>query len=114
MLQVSDTAAMAFRAFLDTESEANAIRLELTRMPEDESVTAIRFAAVDAPSEGDVQASASDVEVFVAPELNEPLSNAVIDTQMTPDGAELVIRRREDATASSAENRDNGQRRGEI
>lgn len=100
MLQVSDSAASAFRAFLDGEEDANVIRLELTGMPDDDSAAAIRFTAVEAPADGDVRAEAANVGIFVAPELTEPLSNAVIDTQSTPDGTELVIRPQDTATGT--------------
>ncbi|MGZ4113885.1 MAG: hypothetical protein ACXVQT_02260 [Actinomycetota bacterium] len=101
MVQVSDTAATAFRAFLANEEGATVIRLELAPMPGDDTMAAIRFAAVEAPAEGDIQADAPGVEIFISPELNEPLSDAVIDAQATPDGTELVIRRQDEGGMSS-------------
>jgi Fe-S cluster assembly iron-binding protein IscA len=107
MVHVSNTAATAFRAFLANEEGATVIRLELAPMPGDETMAAIRFAAVEAPAEGDIQADAPGVEIFISPELNEPLSDAVIDAQTTPDGTELVIRRQDEGDTSEQQNGQN-------
>ncbi|MGZ5354662.1 MAG: hypothetical protein ACXWDS_07170 [Actinomycetota bacterium] len=94
MLQVTDTAAMAFRAFLDREDvSGTAIRLESAASSDGDASAQIRMAPVEAPIEGDTQAIATGVEIYVAPELSEPLSDALIDAEVTPEGAHLVLRK---------------------
>jgi Fe-S cluster assembly iron-binding protein IscA len=95
MLQVSDTAAIAFREFLDRDDvPGTAIRLEPAAGPSEDSSAEIRMSAVDAPTKGDVRAAATGVDIFVAPELSEPLDDAILDAEVTPQGAQLVLRKK--------------------
>jgi Fe-S cluster assembly iron-binding protein IscA len=114
MLQVSDTAAMAFKTFLDAdEGSASAIRLELVPTAGDDSSASIRFAAVEVPTEGDQRADTTIVDVYVAPELTEPLADALLDAEVTPEGAELVIRPREGEERGGQAGQQPGQQSGQ-
>jgi Fe-S cluster assembly iron-binding protein IscA len=94
MLQVSDTAATAFRSYLDDETTpGSVIRLEVVSAAGDGMPTAIRFTPAEGPAEGDVRADAGDVEIYIARELSEPLSDALLDAQDTPEGTQIVLRR---------------------
>jgi Fe-S cluster assembly iron-binding protein IscA len=53
---------------------------------------AITFQAVEGPQAGDATTEASDLEVFVAPELADPLESAVLDARETPQGAQMFLR----------------------
>jgi Fe-S cluster assembly iron-binding protein IscA len=52
----------------------------------------IRIAFVEAPDQADHVAERSGTEVYVAPEVAEPLSDAVMDIEDTDVGPQLVFR----------------------
>ncbi len=96
MLQVTDTAALAVKSFLEDErTQGSALRLELSAPDDGSSSPAIRFTPVEAPAPGDVLAEAADVDIFVSSDLSDPLSDALLDARVTPEGTELVLRTQE-------------------
>lgn len=95
MLQVTDAAAVVFKAILDLEDvEGSAIRLAPSPSPE-EGVVGVSFQAVGGPDENDHATAATGVDVYVAPELVKPLDTAVLDARDTDQGAELYLRPQE-------------------
>jgi hypothetical protein len=48
------------------------------------------------PEPGDAPAEATDLDVFVAAELADPLDSAILDVQPTPEGPEIILREQSD------------------
>lgn len=91
MLQITDTAASAFRDILARdEVRGQAIRL----VPETTSNGrgGISVEAIDEPSPADAEAQASGVRVVVAEELVATLDDAVLDAKPSEQGTEFFIR----------------------
>lgn len=92
MLQVSEQAAMALEAIRRSEEipETHGTRLSPASAPDGDM--AIRLEFVEETGEGDQVAEQSGTEVYVDPELAEPLSEAVMDVQDTEEGLAFVFR----------------------
>lgn len=92
MLQVTEAAMGALKA-LRTESEASddaAARFQLMTAGGRQG---IGFAFPEDPIEGDQKvADDGGLQVYVAPELAEPLSGAVVDARNSEAGTELFLR----------------------
>lgn len=90
MLQVTESAEALFRQFLQREDVAgNAIRIQLAPGPEGQA--AVAFQAVDQPDTNDAPVESPGVDIYVAPELTEPLGTARLDARETDQGAELFL-----------------------
>ena len=91
MLQITDTAASAFRDILDREEvRGQAIRLVPERRSDGEG--GISLEAINEPSPADAEAQAQGVRVVVAQELAPTLDDAVLDAKPTEQGTEFFIR----------------------
>lgn len=91
MLQVTDSAATAFRNLLNQEDvPGTAIRLAPTMQQDGQS--GITLQAIDQPAPEDQATDAKDVQVVVAPELAPSLDEAVLDARPTDQGAEFYLR----------------------
>lgn len=94
MLQVTEAATTAFRAFMAQEApQAKAIRIQAVSTPEGQS--AISFQPAQGPEEGDKSTEAPGLDVFISSELIDPLGQAVLDARETPEGAEVFLRSQE-------------------
>ena len=95
MLQITDAAMGVLRevrASSEAPEDASA-RFALTTQ---EGQQGIGFMFSTDPVEGDKKvADDGELEVYVAPELLEPLGGAVVDATATDQGTELVLRERE-------------------
>lgn len=90
MLQITDTAASAFREILEKEDvPGTAIRLA-PEMQED-GRGGITLQAIDRPSPTDAPTQATGIEVVVAPELAASLDDAILDARSTEQGAEFFL-----------------------
>lgn len=103
MLQVTDAAVSIFKEALQQlggspaeQTPPTAIRLEAGFAQDGQQ--AIRIKAVAGPQAGDAPTEASDLEVFVAPELATPLEFAVLDARETPQGAQVFLRDQAEST----------------
>ncbi|MBI4258933.1 MAG: hypothetical protein HY658_00045 [Actinobacteria bacterium] len=98
MLQVTDAAAAVFRQVLSPErNSTTAIRIHSTMTPEGQP--AIAFQPTQGPLPGDAPTAASDLDVYVAEELAQPLSDAILDARETPEGTEMFLRSQEEEGA---------------
>jgi Fe-S cluster assembly iron-binding protein IscA len=91
MLQVTNTAAVAFRDILDREGvSGNAIRIVPTM--EGNGQVGITLQAVEQPAPEDAETSAEGVHVVVAPELAPSLDESILDARDTSQGPEFFLR----------------------
>jgi Fe-S cluster assembly iron-binding protein IscA len=90
MLQVTESAETLFRQFLEREDvTGNAIRIQPAPGPEGQST--VTFEVVDQPNANDAPAESPGVDIYVAPELTEPLGEATLDARETDRGSELFL-----------------------
>jgi Fe-S cluster assembly iron-binding protein IscA len=91
VLQVTEAAVSVLRQVIERpEVPQTAIRIQPVQTPAGEA--AISFQPVTSPNEGDVEGKAPGLDVFVAPELSDPLDEAVLDARETQEGTELFVR----------------------
>lgn len=91
MLQVTEAAVSVLRQTIEQPGvPAAAVRIQPVRTPE--GGTGISFEPVSSPQQGDAESEAPGLDVFVAPELSDPLDEAVLDARQTQEGAELFVR----------------------
>ena len=67
-----------------------ALRIQRTETPEGEIALGLAF--IEAPPPSDATLERSGITVCIERELEDTLSEAVLDAQSTDDGAELVMR----------------------
>jgi Fe-S cluster assembly iron-binding protein IscA len=91
MLQVTEAAASVLRQAVEhPEVPGSAVRIQPIQTPAGEP--GIIFQTVSNPKEGDAKGQAPGLDVFVAPELSDPLDEAVLDARQTQEGTELFLR----------------------
>jgi Fe-S cluster assembly iron-binding protein IscA len=95
VLQVTDTALAALDEARTAQDVPDSFGLRVFGQPSPTGQVAISLAFTEEPEEGDEVAEQSGTEIYVAPELAEPLSESMIDVEQTPDGAQLVIKPQE-------------------
>lgn len=92
MLQVSERAAVALDAIRRSEEipESHDTRLSATR--DSDGDLAIRLHFVEEAEKDDQVAEQAGTQIYVDPELAEPLDQAVMDVQNTEQGLTFVFR----------------------
>ena len=91
MLQITDTAASAFRDILARE-EASGQTIRLVPETRTNGQGGITLEAINEPAPADADAQAQGVRVVVARELAPKLDDAVLDAKPTEQGTEFFIR----------------------
>jgi Fe-S cluster assembly iron-binding protein IscA len=91
MLQITDTAASAFRDILARE-EVRAQAIRLVPGTRTNGRSGISLEAINEPAPADAEARAQGVRVVVAEELASTLDDAVLDAKPTEQGTEFFIR----------------------
>jgi hypothetical protein len=101
MLQVTDAAVSVLKREVLREDEpmqrpdpATAVRIRPA--VRDEGRQTITLQPVTGPEPGDAPTEATDLDVFVAPELAGPLDSVILDVEPTPEGPEIVLREQSD------------------
>lgn len=92
MLRVSENAAAALENVRSTEGipEPYGVRVSGGQQPSGGIVIHLDF--VETPEDADQVIEQSGTEVYVAPEVAEPLSTAVMDVRQGEAGLELIFR----------------------
>jgi hypothetical protein len=101
MLQVTDAAVSVLKSEVLREGEpmqqpdpARAVRIRSTVANDGRQTLTLQ--PVAGPEPGDAPAEATDLEVFVAPEVAAPLDSAILDVQPAPEGPEIILREQSD------------------
>lgn len=102
MLQVTESAIDVLKDMRDQAPEASqsaAVRLQLTSVGEEPG---LGFGFSDEPQEGDQPVvEHEEIHVYLAPELIEPLADAVVDTVDTDQGEQLILKSRGETPGGS-------------
>jgi len=99
MLRVTDAAVTVLKSSvlgigepLQQADPAPAVRIEPASAGNGRQALTVQPAM--GPQPGDAPTEATDLDVFVAPELAEPLDSAILDVQATPDGPQMILLQR--------------------
>jgi Fe-S cluster assembly iron-binding protein IscA len=92
MLQVSETAITALQAARDAQELPDSFGVRVFGEPTDSGQMAVSLTFAEVPLENDQVTEQDGTQLFIAPEVAEPLSASVIDLEDTAQGPELVIK----------------------
>ena len=98
MLQVSDAAVDVLEEARSAQEVPDSFGVRVFAQADESGQAALALAFAEEPAEGDEITEQSGTEIYVAPELAEPLSESKLDVEDTPEGAQLTIVPQEDAT----------------
>ena len=99
MLQVTDAAVSVLKSAVLREGEpsqqgAPATAVRIRPAVRDDGRQTLTLQPVTGPEPGDAPTEATDLDVFVAPELAGPLDSVILDVEAAPEGPEIVLRER--------------------
>lgn len=94
MLQLSENAAAALESLRQSEGIPEDHEARLSADPQPTGELGIRLEFVESVAEEDEVAEQAGTEVYVAPEIAEPLADRVMDLQETEEGLAFVFRTR--------------------
>jgi Fe-S cluster assembly iron-binding protein IscA len=92
MLQVTDTAAAVLREAREAQDLPDSFGVRISGQPTPTGEMTVALAFSEGPGDNDQVTEQEGTQVFVAPEVAEPLSEAVIDVEDTAEGPQLSIR----------------------
>lgn len=103
MLQVTPSAVAALEQARSAQEVPESYGVRISAQPAEDGQVAVAMGFAEQPEEGDQVTEESGTEVYVAPELAEPLAESVVDLQDTADGAQLVIMPQDEAESPQSE-----------
>lgn len=92
MLRLSENAAAALENVRVAEGVPESYGVRLSGGQEPDGNIVINVAFVETPEDADQVTEQSGTEVYIAPEVADPLSTAMMDVQAADDGLQLVFR----------------------
>ncbi len=94
MLELSPTAAATLANLRSQSGLPDNFGVRVFRSTTPDSPSAVELDLVAGPQEGDQIGKTEAIEFYVAPEVAQPLDDAVLDALDTPEGIELMLKRR--------------------
>lgn len=95
MLELSQSAAAALQNIRENQGIPEEHGARLTGEPQPEGNLAVRLEFVESVPEDDHVAAQAGTEVHIDPDIAEPLADAVMDVQQSPEGLAFVFRPQE-------------------
>jgi Fe-S cluster assembly iron-binding protein IscA len=92
VLQVTENAAAALESIRQMEGIPESHGTRLTGGPQPDGDIAVRLEFVESPVETDQVTKQGETEVYVDPEVAQPLAEAVMDVQDSEEGLAFVFR----------------------
>ncbi len=96
MLQVTESAVSALNEARAAQEIPDSHGVRVFAQADEQGQAALALAFAEEPAEGDEVTEQSGTEIYVSPELAEPLSGSKLDVEDTPEGAQLTIVPQED------------------
>ena len=91
MLQVTDSAATALLQARAGQQLPDSFGVRAFAQAGNDGQAALALAFAEEPTAGDQVTEQSGIEIYVAPELIEPLAEHMLDLEDTPDGPQLAL-----------------------
>lgn len=94
MLELTPTAAATLANLRSQSGLPDDFGVRVFRSTSPDRPAAVQFDLVAGPHEGDQIGKTEAIEFYVAPEVAQPLDNAVLDAVDSPEGTELTLKQR--------------------
>ncbi len=91
MLQVSDSAVNVLQEARATQEVPDSFGVRVFAQADESGQAGLALAFAEEPAEGDQVTEQSGTEIYVAPELAEPLAESKLDVEDTPEGPQLAL-----------------------
>jgi len=91
LFQVSPNAANVLAEARDAQQLPEDYGVRVFAQPDESGQATLALAFAEQPAEGDEVTEQAGTEVYVAPELAEPLAASMLDVADGPDGPELTL-----------------------
>lgn len=99
MLQVTSSAMSTFEQAREAQDLPENAGVRIYAQRDEQGEVGIALAFAEEPESDDQVTETDGTQVFVAPELAEPLSDSVLDVRDAEEGQELVITNKDDPEA---------------
>ena len=91
MLQVTNSAVSVLEEARVAQQLPESFGVRVFARTGNDGQAALALAFAEEPAEGDQVTEHSGTEVYVAPEVAEPLAEHKLDVEQTPDGPQLAL-----------------------
>jgi Fe-S cluster assembly iron-binding protein IscA len=91
LFQVSDDAVSVLREARAAQEVPDTYGVRVSAQADETGEAALALAFAEAPAEGDEVTEQAGTEIYVAPELAEPLATSMLDVEDTPEGPQLAL-----------------------
>lgn len=91
LLQVSPSAATALEEARAAQEVPDTFGVRVFAQADESGEAALALAFSEEPIEGDQVTEQEGTQIYVAPELAEPLAGSVLDVEDTPEGPQLTL-----------------------
>jgi Fe-S cluster assembly iron-binding protein IscA len=91
MLQVTDSAVSVLEQARADQQVPESFGIRVFARTGNDGQAALALAFAEEPAEGDQVTEHSGTEVYVAPEVAEPLAEHALDVEDTPEGPQLTL-----------------------
>lgn len=92
MLQVSEAAAAVLEETRSAEELPETVGVRVFAQPDPAGEMQVSLTFAEGPQPEDQVTEQAGTQVFIAPEVAEPLSDGVLDLEHAADGPQLVIK----------------------
>jgi Fe-S cluster assembly iron-binding protein IscA len=91
VLQVTESAVSALNEARETQEVPASFGVRVFAQADENGDPALALAFAEEPVEGDEVTEQNGTEIYVAPELVEPLAGSMLAVEDTPEGAQLAL-----------------------
>jgi Fe-S cluster assembly iron-binding protein IscA len=91
VFQVSESAVNVLQEARARQEVPESFGVRVFAQPDEAGQATLALAFAEQPAEGDQVTEQAGTEIYVAPELAEPLAGHILDIAETPEGAELTL-----------------------
>lgn len=92
MLQVSSNAAAALEEARNAQEVPQNYGVRIYGEPDEQGQVGIGLAFSEAPEDGDQVTEQAGTEIYIDPQVAEPLADSMIDLEQTDEGPQLVLK----------------------
>jgi Fe-S cluster assembly iron-binding protein IscA len=92
VLQVSETAVAVLEEARSAQELPDSYGVRISGQPAEAGQIELMLGFAEGPGEGDEVTEQAGTEIYVAPEVAEPLADSKLDLENTPEGPQLVIK----------------------
>jgi Fe-S cluster assembly iron-binding protein IscA len=91
LLQVTDQAIGVLREARAAQEVPDTYGIRVFAQADESGQAELALAFAEQPAEGDQVTEGDGTEIYVAPELAEPLAESMLDVEQTPQGPQLAL-----------------------